>query len=356
MLSLRTAISSTNPLLRNRGIRPAVSALHSGLHARQLSTTTTVAPTIPVQTASHHSVAGPNQPQSPLAPLGVAAATQFASGSTLAPRPKIFEEFALNDRVAIVSGGNGGLGLEMALALSEAGARAVYCLDLPKEPSEDFLRTAEYVSRFDVEEGVPRRLEYRSIDVTDQQGLWALVEGIADKEQRMDVCIAAAGILKAHTDCLTYPAAQFEKVMEVNANGALYTAQAAGRQMERFGTHGSIVLIASMSGTITNRGHAWVSYNASKSAVLQMGRSMACELGTKNIRVNTISPGHICTNMTAKYLDTNPDLLAKWSEMNPMGRIGRSDEMRGVAVWLASDASSFCTGSDIIVSGGHHSW
>jgi len=144
--------------------------------------------------------------------------------------------------------------------------------------------------------------------------------------------------------------------MDVNAAGVLYTAQAAGRQMERFGNGGSIILIASMSGSITNRDHAWVSYNSSKSAVLQMARSMACELGKKRIRVNTLSPGHIYTEMTAQYLDAQPHLLDKWSDLNPMGRIGRPDELRGVIAWLASDASTFCTGSDILVSGGHHSW
>jgi NAD(P)-dependent dehydrogenase (short-subunit alcohol dehydrogenase family) len=108
----------------------------------------------------------------------------------------------------------------------------------------------------------------------------------------------------------------------VNTNGVLYTAQAAGQQMLRFGNAGSIILIASMSGSITNRvsheiviscseiahdtmlqDHAWVSYNTSKSAVLQMARSMACELGTKNIRVNSLSPGHIYTRSVVTQND-----------------------------------------------------
>ncbi|KAF8061491.1 hypothetical protein FPV67DRAFT_282270 [Lyophyllum atratum] len=289
---------------------------------------------------------------SPHAPIGVTAALQAASDPLLTPRPKIFDEFALPDRVAIVSGANRGLGLEMALALSEAGARAVYCFDLPSEPSEEWRKTSEYVRRM----GGGRRLEYVSADVRDQGGMWDRAREIGDREGRVDVCVAAAGVLKAHTDCLEYPAEQFQQVMDVNTNGVLYTAQAAGQQMRRFGNGGSIVLIASMSGSITNKDHAWVSYNSSKSAVLQMARSMACELGPENIRVNSLSPGHIYTQMTAAYLDSQPHLLEKWSSLNPMGRIGRPDELRGVVAWLASDASSFCTGSDILVSGGHHSW
>ncbi|KAK1226002.1 hypothetical protein PQX77_011070 [Marasmius sp. AFHP31] len=292
------------------------------------------------------------QSVSPLAPIGVAAAYEAKLDPSHKPKPKIFDEFALTDRVGIVSGGNRGLGLEMALALCEAGARAIYCFDLPETPSEDWQTTKEFVDRL----GNGSRLEYVSVDITNQVEAWKKAEEVGNKEKRMDVCIAAAGILKAHTDCLEYPSPQFQQVMNVNVNGVLYTAQAAGRQMRRFGNPGSIILIASMSGSITNRDHAWVSYNSSKSAVLQMARSMACELAKENIRVNSLSPGHIYTKMTAGYLDSQPHLLDKWSNLNPMGRIGRSDEMRGVVAWLASDASSFCTGSDILVSGGHHSW
>ncbi|PPQ68963.1 hypothetical protein CVT24_000352 [Panaeolus cyanescens] len=296
------------------------------------------------------------QSVSRLAPVGVNAALQAAEDASIQPKPKIFDEFALNDRVGIVSGGNRGLGLEMALALCEAGARAIYCFDLPSTPSDEWTKTAAFVKKL----GNNSRLEYVSVDVRDQQKLWDEAKKIGDREQRMDVCVAAAGILKQHTDCLTYPAKQFEDVIDVNVNGVLYTAQAAGQQMRRFNNGGSIILIASMSGSITNRDHAWVSYNSSKSAVLQMARSMACELGKEKIRVNSLSPGHIYTSMTAAYLDEQPHLLEKWSNLNPMGRIGRPDELRGVIAWLASDASTFCTGSEwvffIIVSGGHHSW
>ncbi|KAI1790792.1 sorbose reductase sou1 [Ganoderma leucocontextum] len=293
-------------------------------------------------------------PLPPYGPVGVAKALETPPGARA--KPTLFtNEFSLADRVALVSGGNRGLGLEMALALVEAGARAVYCVDLPKEPSEEWTKVRDYAKRLDGLAG-EGRLEYLSADVRDQEAMWKLGETIGDREGRLDACVAAAGVLKSHTNCLEYPAKQFQDVISINVNGVLFTAQAAGRQMERFGNGGSIILIASMSGSITNKDHAWVSYNTSKSAVLQMARSMACELGPKRIRVNTLSPGHIYTNMTAAYLDTQPHLLDKWASLNPFGRIGRPDELRGVVTWLASDASTFCTGSDILVSGGHHAW
>jgi hypothetical protein len=195
----------------------------------------------------------PVQSKSPLAPIGVEAAlTMSSDGAT--PKPKIFDEFSLNDRVAIVSGGNRGLGLEMALALSEAGARAVYCLDLPQSPSSQFEKAAEYVRKMERGDKAGQgRLEYIPVDVRDQEKLWKIGEEIGSREGRMDVCVAAAGVLKAHTDCLEYPARQFQDVFDVNVNGVLFTAQAAGRQMQKFGNGGSIILIASMSGSITNR-------------------------------------------------------------------------------------------------------
>ncbi|KAG6831486.1 hypothetical protein H0H87_005053 [Tephrocybe sp. NHM501043] len=187
------------------------------------------------------------QSVSPLAPIGVAAALDPSTNA--APRPKILDEFRLTDRVALVSGANRGLGLEMALALAEAGARAVYCADLPAAPSAEFAAARAYAARLP---GAPR-MEYVRVDVRDQAGMWARAEEIGDEEGRMDVCVAAAGVLRAHTDCLEYPREQFEEVLGVNVNGVLWTAQAAGRQMRRFGRGGSIVLVASMSGSITNK-------------------------------------------------------------------------------------------------------
>ncbi|PCH38363.1 sorbose reductase sou1 [Wolfiporia cocos MD-104 SS10] len=290
----------------------------------------------------------------PYGPVGASAALAAKPGSQ--PKSTLFEhEFSLKGKVAMVSGGNRGLGLEMAMALAEAGARAVYCVDLPKNPSGEWTKVKEYLSRM---QGRPAdgSFEYISADVRNQEEMWKIGETIGNNEGRMDACVAAAGILRDHTDCLEYPARQFQDVLDVNVNGVLFTAQAAGRQMARFGNGGSIVLIASMSGSITNKDHAWISYNTSKSAVLQMTRSMACELGPRRIRVNSISPGYIYTHMTAAYLDPQPHLIDELSRSNPLGRLGRPDELRGVVTWLASDASTFCTGSDILVTGGHHAW
>jgi hypothetical protein len=150
------------------------------------------------------------QSQSPLGKIGVAAALAGGGGAV---KPTLWDEFALRDRVALVSGANRGLGLEMALALVEAGARAVYCVDLPERPGDEWVKVAEYVRRMGVDsDAVTGRLEYVCADVRDQKAMWKVGEDIGEREGRMDVCVAAAGILKTHTDCLEYPADQFEQV------------------------------------------------------------------------------------------------------------------------------------------------
>jgi hypothetical protein len=186
---------------------------------------------------------------SPLSPIGVDAALEAAKDASLKPKPKIFSEFALVDRVGIVSGGNRGLGLEMTLALCEAGARAIYCLDVPNKPSDEWLKTKAFVKRL----GSGSRMEYISVDVRNQKEVWEISERIGEMEKRMDMCVAAAGVLKSAKDCLTYPAEEFEEVMDINTNGMLYTAQGAGQQMRKFGNGGSIILIASKSGSLANR-------------------------------------------------------------------------------------------------------
>ncbi|KAI0260362.1 hypothetical protein BC834DRAFT_900939 [Gloeopeniophorella convolvens] len=291
-----------------------------------------------------------SQPQSPLGPIGVAGALAARNDPARQVKPTLWNEFALTDRVALVTGANRGLGLEMALVLAEAGARVVYCVDIAEQSGEEWAAASEYLSRM----GTGGRLEYVSLDVRDQKAVWKLGQEIGDKEGRLDVCIAAAGVAVEPMPYVELTEEAFQKVLSVNMNGVLYTAQAAGQQMIRFGNRGSIILIASIAGSVHLKDFPSTSYCTSKSAVLQMARNMACELGPKGIRVNTLSPGYIRTQMSEVLLGMG--LEGSLSSQNPLGRIGRPDELRGVIAWLASDASTFCTGSDIQVSGGHLAW
>ena len=225
-------------------------------------------------------------------------------------------------------------------------------IDLPEEPCEEFKKVAEHCHKLD------RQIEYISGDVTNVEEMNEAMPFILDHSgtNSLDICVACAGVMQTHP-ALDYPIEEFRKVLEVNTIGVFITAQAAARVMyKQENVGGSIILIGSMSGTVVNRDQQWVAYNTSKAAVLQMGRNLAAEWGPKGIRVNTVSPGYIRTNLVADQLDSDPDMLRRWSDANPLGRIGHPHELRGVVVWLASHASSFCNGADIIVTGGHTIW
>ncbi|KAJ5960210.1 Short-chain dehydrogenase/reductase SDR [Penicillium vulpinum] len=257
-------------------------------------------------------------------------------------------EFSLAGKVVLVSGAARGLGLVQAEALLEAGAK-VYAIDRLEEPAPEFEQIQQRAKELGTE------LHYRRIDVRDTELLNSVIENIANEEGRMDGLVAAAGI-QQETSALDYSAKDSNTMFEVNVTGVFMTSQAVAKQMIRFGNGGSIAMIASMSGTIANRGLICPAYNASKAAVLQLARNLAAEWGTYNIRVNTISPGYIVTAMVEKLFVEFPDRREQWPKENMLGRLSRPEEYRGAAVFLLSDASSFMTGSDLRMDGGHAAW
>ncbi|RDX45358.1 NAD(P)-binding protein [Lentinus brumalis] len=186
-------------------------------------------------------------------PVGVsrALAASEHESSAIPPKSTLFtHEFSLDDRVALVTGGNRGIGLEAALTFAEAGARAVYCIDLPEHPGEEFLKVRTFIRSM----GLSCKLEYLQGDVRDQKAMWKLAEQIGDCEGRLDVCVPAAGTADIGA-AVDFPGKEFQDVMDVNVNGVLFTAQAAARQMARFGNGGSIVMIASICGRV-HGGHS----------------------------------------------------------------------------------------------------
>ena len=253
--------------------------------------------------------------------------------------------FSLAGKVALVTGGARGIGAEMLDALAEAGA-SVIAVDLLAELAQ---QTAADVG---ARHGVPNAA-YR-LNVTDPGD----VERVFAQAQRdvgpIDVLVAAAGIVD-NVAAEETSAAVWQRAMDININGVFFCAQAAGRSMIPRRT-GSIITIASMSGLIVNRPQPQAAYNASKAAVIQMTRSLAAEWAPHGVRVNTIAPGYIRTELTAKLFETAPDLLEQWQRFIPMARMGETRELRGPLLYLASDASSYTTGSTLVVDGGYTVW
>lgn len=232
----------------------------------------------------------------------------------------------------------------------------MYCLDRESEPDEHFAEARKRV--------VPEwggSLHYRKQDVLDTRDLDKTITEIADDNGRLDGVVAAAGIQQV-TPAVEYEPEDTARMLAVNFTGVLMTATASARQMMKYRCRGSICLIASMSGSVANKGLLSPVYNSSKAALIQLARNLSMEWspiqrdGTGGIRVNCISPGHILTPMVRKNFEEVPGLRAKWEGENMMGRLAETTEFKGAALFLLSNASSFMTGTNLIIDGGHTSW
>lgn len=278
------------------------------------------------------------------------------------PVQKALSPFDLTDGIYVVTGGSQGLGLSMAIGIAEAGG-TVYCLDVASEPSADFRKGQFNISR----QERSGTLSFRSVNVVDAEALDATMASIANHHHRLDGVIAAAGINRVSPalDTTRKDAAQ---LLDVNLMGVFQTATSAARQMLKHNQHhptgnrGSIVLIASMSGMIANKGLQCSMYNASKAAVIQLAKNLAMEWsriqqnGSGGIRINTISPGHTVTPMVLGNFKQQPGLREEWERENMMGRLAAPEEFKGAGVFLLSQASSFMTGSNMVIDGGHTAW
>lgn len=147
-----------------------------------------------------------------------------------------------------------------------------------------------------------------------------------------------------------YDSEKFRRLIDINVTGSFLVAQACGRAMIAAGNGGSIIFIASMSGSIVNYPQEQSCYNASKAAVIQLGKSLAAEWAQHNIRVNCISPGYMDTALNrVPALDAQKKI---WTSMTPQNRLGNVDELNNLAIYLAADASSFMTGSNCVIDVG----
>ncbi len=248
--------------------------------------------------------------------------------------PKMFD---LNGKVAVVTGGNGGIGRGIALGLAQAGA-AVAVLARNAEKNRAVLAELERL-------GVPAIA--LPLDVTRRD---ALAPAMQEAERRLgpvDILVNNAGIAITK-DFLDYDERAWDSVLETNLNSVFLLSQIAARSMAAR-RRGKIVNIASEYSRFGSP--AVPAYSASKGGVVQLTKSMAIALAPHNIQVNAILPGWIWSEMTAPVKST--PLYDEIIMRTPAGRFGRPEELAGAAVFLASQASDFVTGSIVYVDGGY---
>jgi gluconate 5-dehydrogenase len=252
--------------------------------------------------------------------------------------PSLSELFSLQGRVAIVTGGSRGLGEEIAEGLAEAGAKLMLCAR-----RDEWLAPAvkEFRARGFTVEGA-------LCDVSKAADVQAVVDQTVRTFGQVDILVNNAGISWGD-EPETMPLEKWQKVIDVNLTGAFLFSQAAGREMLKRQS-GRIINVASIAGLHASvNGPHYVGYAASKAGLMGLTRELAGTWGRQGIRVNAIAPGFFPSRLTEAVL---PKAEASLKENCPIPRAGVAGELKGVAVFLASDASNYITGQAIVVDGG----
>ena len=250
-------------------------------------------------------------------------------------------KFKLDNKISLVTGGAGGIGIEICKSLLDAGSKVIIA-DINNKKSKKLLKKIKN-----------KNIEYYKLDSTSEKNIKSLSRFILKKYKRLDVLVNCIGIC-FNKEAEKVKKKEWDKVINININSMFYVCKEFGKIFIKQ-KKGTIVNIGSNSGLIVDKPQPQASYNASKATVHQLTKSLACEWSKYNIRVNAIAPGYVATEMTLLGRK-KPHWFKYWIEMTPMKRLAEPSEIASVALFLASESSSYCTGSIISVDGGYTSW
>ena len=249
------------------------------------------------------------------------------------------ELFNLTGRKALVTGAGRGIGRVLAISLAQSGCD----IAILEKNMKDAHNVAEEINK------LGKRALAIKVDVTKKADIEKAFTAAAKQLGGLDIVINNAGVC-IHEAAEDTPEEHYDFVVDTDMKGVFFCCQAAAALMKPQ-KKGSIINIASMSGSIANYPQKQVHYNAAKAGVILLTKCLAVEWVDYGIRVNSISPGYTRTEMTVKL--SAPEMIVQWESMIPMRRMADPQELAGAAIYLASDASSYTTGSDIIVDGGY---
>lgn len=248
--------------------------------------------------------------------------------------------FSMEGKSALVTGGGRGIGQVIARDLARAGADIAI---FSRSGAADTVKLIE-------EEG-GKCIDIIA-DVTKEESVKEGIRKIVDAYGKLDIVVNNAGVCY-HKDIFEATVEEWRECLDINLTGEYIVAREAARVMIDKHIHGSIINIASMSGSIVNIPQMQAAYNASKAGVIHMTKSLAIELIDHNIRVNSLSPGYVATPMSVDPDFVEPELLAAWEPMFPMHRMAKPEELTGAVIWLCSESAGYTTGTDLIIDGGY---
>jgi NAD(P)-dependent dehydrogenase (short-subunit alcohol dehydrogenase family) len=262
--------------------------------------------------------------------------------------PNIMQRLSLHDRTCLITGAGSGIGRAIAHAVADAGGR-VALIDINEENTK--VIQAEILER-----NPEAHTMVLVADVTDPQQVSDVMNAAAQELGGLDVAYNNVGVGQ-WIDALDMPYEDFRRMFSINVDSVFLGAVAQAKIMMK-NHYGKIVNTASMSGHIANHPQSQAHYNASKSAVLGLTRSLAVEWVDHGIRVNSFSPTYTKTKLVENFLETDEgkSMYATWMERTPMKAMADPTDLQGAAVFLGSAASDFMTGADIVVDGGYMSW
>ncbi|OBF61729.1 short-chain dehydrogenase [Mycobacterium sp. 852002-51971_SCH5477799-a] len=251
----------------------------------------------------------------------------------------VLDLFDLSGKRALVTGASSGIGRKVAQAYAQAGADVA----IAARNVEALQGVADELAADGGGKVVPIQC-----DVTRPEQVNSMVNRVVAELGGIDIAVCNAGIITV-VPMLEMSPEEFQRIQDTNVTGVFLTAQSAARAMVAQGRGGVIINTASMSGSIINVPQQVGHYCASKAAVIHLTKAMAVELAPHNIRVNSVSPGYILTELVEPLTEYHH----QWEPKIPLGRIGRPEELTGLYVYLASEASSYMTGSDVVIDGGY---
>lgn len=258
----------------------------------------------------------------------------------------VLDRFRLDGKRLFITGGSRGLGREMALAIAEAGADAILVgrdVRSLEQTATDIRGRGREAVILQADVGIPEEAERACQNALAQHG-------------PIDIVINNVGGRRINVPTADLPLESWQSIIDLNLTSTFLCTKILGGEMVKRGTGGRVINVASISGMVANKGIGGRSYETSKAAVIMFTKATAADWAPHSVTVNAICPGGFMTEPNQRWATQNPDVIATFRSLIPMGDFGQPEDLGPLAVYLASDASRYMTGAALVIDGGYTLW